>query len=72
MNHVHRAGVLPSWAIPPPPLGLLPPVSPRLTVPSADCELKAGKFGVVRSLLRALARGPEAKALLDTVIDACR
>ena len=47
-------------------------MSPRLTAASADVELKAGKFGVVRSLLRALAEGPKAKAILDTVIDACR
>ena len=63
--------MLPSWARAP-PADAAPPVSPRLTAASADVELKAGKFGVVRSLLRALAEGPKAKAILDTVIDACR
>lgn len=36
-----------------------------------ETELKAGKFGVIRSLLRALDGGAAAKAALDTVIDAC-
>lgn len=36
-----------------------------------ETELKAGKFGVIRSLLRALERGAAAKAVLDAVIDAC-
>ncbi|KAL4440251.1 hypothetical protein ABPG75_003252 [Micractinium tetrahymenae] len=36
-----------------------------------ETELKAGKFGVIRSLLRALERGGAAKAVLDAVIDAC-
>jgi len=65
--------VLPDWATAQP--AAPPAVSPRLsatTAATADRELKAGKFGVVRSLLRALARGPEAKAILDTVVDACR
>jgi hypothetical protein len=36
-----------------------------------DVELKAGKFGAVRSLLRALEGGLAAKASLDCVLDAC-
>jgi hypothetical protein len=36
-----------------------------------EAELKAGKFGVIRSLLRALDGGTAAKAVLDAVIDAC-
>lgn len=36
-----------------------------------ETELKAGKFGVIRSLLRALDGGAAAKAALDIVIDAC-
>jgi hypothetical protein len=36
-----------------------------------ETELKAGKFGVIRSLLRALDGGAAAKAALDAVIDAC-
>ncbi len=42
------------------------------TPAAVETELKAGNFGVVRSLLRALPQGMEAKALLDRVIDACR
>lgn len=33
--------------------------------------LKAGMFGVIRSLLRALEHGPGSKHVLDTTIDAC-
>lgn len=36
-----------------------------------ETELKAGKFGVIRSLLRALDGGAAAKAALDAVVDAC-
>lgn len=36
-----------------------------------ETELKAGKFGVIRSLLRALDGGAVAKAVLDAAIDAC-
>ena len=39
---------------------------------SLEAELKAGKYGVVRSLLRVLEGGTASKALLDTVIDACK
>lgn len=35
-------------------------------------ELKSGKYGVVRSLLRVLEGGTASKALLDSVIDACK
>ncbi|KAG1680951.1 hypothetical protein FOA52_009910 [Chlamydomonas sp. UWO 241] len=34
-------------------------------------KLKHGMYGAVRSLLRALDKGPEAKHVLDAVIDAC-
>uniref|UniRef100_A0A7S3QUH6 Tyrosine specific protein phosphatases domain-containing protein n=1 Tax=Dunaliella tertiolecta TaxID=3047 RepID=A0A7S3QUH6_DUNTE len=44
----------------------------RPAPPKEDQEqLKAGMYGVVRSLLRALEKGPEAKMILDAVIDAC-
>ena len=36
-----------------------------------ETELKGGKFGVIRSLLRALDGGAAAKAALDAVVDAC-
>lgn len=39
---------------------------------SLEAELKGGKYGVVRSLLRVLEGGTASKALLDTVIDACK
>ena len=39
---------------------------------SLEAELKAGKYGVVRSMLRVLEGGTASKALLDTVIDACK
>eukprot|EP00197_Chlamydomonas_leiostraca_P007983 CAMPEP_0202863826 /NCGR_PEP_ID=MMETSP1391-20130828/4304_1 /ASSEMBLY_ACC=CAM_ASM_000867 /TAXON_ID=1034604 /ORGANISM="Chlamydomonas leiostraca, Strain SAG 11-49" /LENGTH=1425 /DNA_ID=CAMNT_0049543499 /DNA_START=116 /DNA_END=4393 /DNA_ORIENTATION=- len=42
-------------------------------LPSTEGEspLKAGNYGVIRSLLRALDKGPEAKQVLDVVIDSC-
>lgn len=43
----------------------------RLSTDSGVDPLKAGMFGVVRSLLRALEHGTAGKALLDCVIDAC-
>jgi hypothetical protein len=36
-----------------------------------DQKLKAGMYGVVRSLLRVLERGVAGKAILDTCLDAC-
>ncbi|KAF6255732.1 inositol hexakisphosphate-domain-containing protein [Scenedesmus sp. NREL 46B-D3] len=36
-----------------------------------DDKLKAGMYGVVRSLLRVLERGGAGKAILDTCLDAC-
>lgn len=39
---------------------------------SLEDELKNGKFGVVRSLLRVLEGGTASKAVVDTVIDACK
>jgi hypothetical protein len=36
-----------------------------------DQKLKAGLYGVVRSLLRVLERGVVGKAILDTCLDAC-
>ncbi|GAB4814185.1 hypothetical protein N2152v2_001231 [Parachlorella kessleri] len=36
-----------------------------------ETELKAGKFAVIRSLLRVLEGGYTAKAVLDKVVDAC-
>ena len=64
-----RADELPSWY-----RGEGKPADPRQhgAPASVEAELKAGNFGVVRSLLRALPQGMEAKALLDRVIDACR
>jgi hypothetical protein len=38
---------------------------------SVDAKLKAGLYGVVRSLLRVLEKGVIGKAILDTVLDAC-
>lgn len=37
----------------------------------AEQKLKAGMYGVVRSLLRVLERGVVGKAILDAVVDAC-
>lgn len=42
----------------------------RPTPPGADAALLAGRYGVVRSLLRALPGGDAAKACLDAVLDA--
>lgn len=36
-----------------------------------DSELKAGFFAAIRSLLRALERGKDAKVALDLILDAC-
>ena len=36
-----------------------------------DAKLKAGLYGVVRSLLRVLEKGVIGKLILDTVLDAC-
>lgn len=58
----------PSWYISPEELVPQPAVKP----PNPDVELKAGNFGAIRSLLRVLASGVESKAMLDSVIDACR
>ena len=44
-----------------------PPPSPR---PASDADLRAGRFAAVRSLLRALDGGADAKAALDAVLDA--
>ncbi|EFN52818.1 hypothetical protein CHLNCDRAFT_26452 [Chlorella variabilis] len=52
---------LPDWFV----------ASDRYPSPSKETELKAGKFGVIRSLLRALDGGAAAKAVLDAAIDAC-
>ena len=50
------------------------PSSPRRTTSeiTLEDELKNGKFGVVRSLLRVLEGGSASKAVVDTVIDACK
>jgi len=45
---------------------------PHLAPASVETELKAGNFGVIRSLLRALPEGMEAKVMIDQVINACR
>ncbi len=64
-------GGLPSW--------FEAPFNPHQSSPmrsnsdvTLDEELKSGKYGVVRSLLRVLEGGTASKALLDTVIDACK
>lgn len=61
-------GGLPDWF-----LGEANVVSPRKAGLSVleETELKAGKFAVIRSLLRALEGGATSKELLDAVIDAC-
>ena len=51
-------------------LGLLVLQTGALSV-LEETELKGGKFGVIRSLLRALDGGAAAKAALDAVVDAC-
>lgn len=45
--------------------------TPHLPAASGD-ELKDGKYGVVRSLLRVLEGGTTSKEIVDHVIDACR
>lgn len=45
--------------------------TPNLPATSGD-ELKDGKYGVVRSLLRVLEGGTTSKEIVDHVIDACR
>ncbi|KAK9808828.1 hypothetical protein WJX72_004439 [[Myrmecia] bisecta] len=57
---------LPDWFVERPAL-----VSPRGGEASREAELRSGKYGVIRSLLRALEGGATSKALLDSVIDAC-
>ncbi len=62
---------LPSWFVATsPPAGS----SPMRTISDVtlEGELKSGKYGVVRSLLRVLEGGTASKALLDSVIDACK
>lgn len=62
---------LPSWFVSTsPPAGS----SPMRTTSDVtlEGELKSGKYGVVRSLLRVLEGGTASKALLDSVIDACK
>lgn len=44
---------------------------PQAIESQGEDKLKAGLYGAVRSLLRALDKGPEAKHVLDSVIDAC-
>lgn len=60
----------PRPCIPPSPPSACPTQSGDLSV-LEETELKAGKFGVIRSLLRALDGGATAKAVLDAAIDAC-
>jgi hypothetical protein len=48
--------------------GLLTPTNASGSV---DAKLKAGLYGVVRSLLRVLEKGVVGKAIVDTVLDAC-
>ena len=76
---------LPAWflqAAPPPAAAAAATAAPAASPPphpphgahgaaaAADGELRAGRYAVVRSLLRALARGRSAKAALDAVVDA--
>jgi hypothetical protein len=77
---VPAAADVPPWFVSPPGGGL-DRASPRAAGPGAaaaldpgayeEVELKAGRFSAVRSLLRALRRGREAKSALDLVLDAC-
>lgn len=60
----------PSWYAS--PEELLAQQQPKRQPPDPETELKAGNFGVIRSLLRVLASGVESKATLDAVLDACR
>jgi hypothetical protein len=46
-------------------------VTPTAAAGSVDTKLKAGLYGVVRSLLRVLEKGVIGKLILDTVLDAC-
>lgn len=46
-------------------------LTPTAAATSVDGKLKAGMYGVVRSLLRVLEKGVLGKAILDTVLDAC-
>lgn len=46
-------------------------LTPTGAAGSVDAKLKAGLYGVVRSLLRVLEKGVIGKAILDTVLDAC-
>lgn len=46
-------------------------ITPTAAAGSVDAKLKAGLYGVVRSLLRVLEKGVIGKAILDTVLDAC-
>lgn len=50
--------------------GIVTPTA-ALTGTSSDAKLKAGLYGVVRSLLRVLEKGVIGKHILDTVLDAC-
>lgn len=45
--------------------------TPTAAAGSVEVKLKAGLYGVVRSLLRVLEKGVIGKAILDTVLDAC-
>ena len=68
---------LPAWYALPPPVtaaaAAAGAAAPAAASPEAaeEAELRAGRFGAVRSLLRALPRGREAKAALDLALDAC-
>lgn len=67
--HCLAADGLPTWFV-----STAEPTSPYRTSSDTalDDELKNGKFGVVRSLLRVLEGGAASKAVVDTVIDACK
>jgi hypothetical protein len=56
--------VVPEWFRQLSKSGYKPPV-----INEAD-KLKMGMYGVIRSLMRALEKGPESKTVLDTVVDA--
>ena len=68
-NQLPSAGGLPSWFQAQP--GAASPARTTSSL-SQEEELRAGKYGVIRSLLRVLDDGASSKALLDTVIDACK
>lgn len=62
-GHDQAAGKLPAW--------FKPPNGSSGVAPPGDKDmLKAGYYGVIRSLLRVLDRGAESKAVLDLTIDA--